>query len=153
LRPAPGAKAAELARLGKDDAEQLDDWFNAAAACEALQRLGDALALYERILQHPRVKRDPALTLDASLRYGELTKAGGRADLALTHFEAAEPLARAMNRSDRMRRSSSGSPRCTSSLDTTRRRFDTGLRPPRSSKLEGNRMARRACSGSSPTPT
>jgi tetratricopeptide (TPR) repeat protein len=95
-------EAMPLAVQGKDDAELIDDWFNAAGACEELKRYEDAVGYYQKVLDHPRIKRDPAVALETSLRYGEVTKLTGQAAVALTHFEAAESLVRAMNNTSRL---------------------------------------------------
>lgn len=94
--------AAGFALLGHDEGELLDDWFNAAGACEDLERYDDAVAYYGRVLQHPRVKRDPTVALETLLRLGEVATLRGRMDDALARFEAAEYIARAMRRSKRL---------------------------------------------------
>jgi tetratricopeptide (TPR) repeat protein len=95
-------EAAPLAVQGKDEAELIDDWFNAAGACEELKRYDEAISYYQKVLEHPRINRDPAMALKTSLRYGEVTRLNGHAAIALTHFEVAESLVRAMNDTGRL---------------------------------------------------
>jgi hypothetical protein len=95
-------QAARSAVLGKDEAELLDDWFNAGGACEELKKYGEALAHYRNVLDHPRTRKQPTLALNTSLRCGEVAKLAGDTAVALTHFEAAEPLVRALNDRDRL---------------------------------------------------
>lgn len=80
-----------------DKVELIDDLFNAASACEFMGRADNALELYQRAESEVTARQDLAAALNVSLRSGEVLKAAGRDQDALSHFETAEYRARILS--------------------------------------------------------
>ena len=81
-----------------DLAEVVDDYVNAADACEATGRLDGAVAHLTRARQYVEMRQDYETASAVALRLGELLKTLKRDQEALREFQAAEYVTRTLGR-------------------------------------------------------